>query len=703
VDAELRLLLYAVTFGSGVALFSIVRRGIAATLWFHAGALTALLVASLVALLVPALRDRLAVPVIVAFAALAIAPSLLILAARWCARERLFPIAAGGLWTGAALLGLPTSLRSEARLYGALAASERGDVEDAGRRLRALVVEGGLTAAHGGGTLAEALPLAGARRWEETLAVIDATPSSATAVLGIEARAAAETGDLGRALDACVQLEARSSAGLARTTARRGVLAAAGHVEFLEDAERRGLGILRGPRGTADLLVGRAYEARGEVDPARARYAVAARRGRGALARDARRGLARLEDGAPRVLSVDAEQHEELARIEARTRADDAADGPPAARSVATLTLSAVTFVVSAMVIVFLGDDAFTLLAAGALSAPLVRGEGEWWRLFSAMLLHGGWLHLLLNVSCIVPIGVMVERRLGAARTLVIYVGSGLAGSLASVYVNGTEIGVGASGAAMGLIGALIVLLTRVPSLFSIMDRRRWLSMLWVGTIATGVIGALEAQFIDNAAHAAGALGGALLAFAIVPASWSTANAAEPMRGSHRTAIRIAAALLTGVLVLAAVEAAKSLHEWEGQQEVRAAGARARLPGWMRLTRLPDGSVVAERPPMEIAILIGSAPDVPLRPTVLLDEGTQLRRLFDAVGAARELREDLRVQPRDDADARRLGEDWEHGIQFMVIVKGSAFALVRLPAGPVARQTYAPVIARLRETLAATD
>ena len=36
---------------------------------------------------------------------------------------------------------------------------------------------------------------------------------------------------------------------------------------------------------------------------------------------------------------------------------------------------------------------------SGALSEPLVRGDGEWWRLFSAMLLHGGWLHLIFNVG----------------------------------------------------------------------------------------------------------------------------------------------------------------------------------------------------------------------------------------------------------------------------------------------------------------
>ncbi len=698
MDDEVRLLLYAVALGSGVGLASIVRRRAAMTLWFHTGTLAALLVTSTVALLFPSLRGMLGVPAIAGFFALSLAPSLIVLGARRCARERSFHAAAGGLWTGAALLGFPGALLSEARLYSALAASERGRVDDARRRLLALVATGGLAGSQGGTTLAEALPLAGARRWQEALDVIDAAPSSAIAVLGIEARASAEVGDLPRALRACSRLVVRPDIYL---VAARGVLAAAGRVEFLQDAEVRHLSVLRGPRGTADLAIARALEARGDCAPAHARYAAAARRGRGVIARDARLGLARLDEAAPRLVTPDNEATDGLVRLERQVEMAHVAGRDRALpRPTATIALTAITFAISAALFAYGGDDAFTLLSAGALSAPLVRADGEWWRLFSAMLLHGGWLHLVLNLACILPVGVLVERRMGAARTLIVYFGSGVLGSLASVYINGTQIGVGASGAAMGLIGALLVLLMRRPGLFTPIERKRWLSTLWLGVGATAAIGVLEADFIDNAAHGAGALGGALLALAILPVTAARAGGDSRVR---RACVRVAAALLTGLAVVATVEAARSMHTWEGHQEVRAAGARATLPGWLRLTPTRDGGVVAERKPAEIAILIGSSPAVALRPTALLDASGELRRLFDAAGAPDAVVDELKIVPRTAAEAERLGPDWYIGVRFFVIRNGDAFALVRLPVGREAEDAYAFVLDDLRRTLAPTD
>jgi len=714
VDAEARLLLYAVAFGAGFSLFSIARRRMLGALRFHAGALAALLTASCVALGIPDLRELLAVPTIIGFAVFALAPSLLILGSRRCARGRHFTLAARGLWTGAALLGLPASLHSESRLYGALAASERGDVESARSRLRALVSEGGLNAAHGGATLADALPLAGARRWGEALAVIDSAPSPATAVLGIEARAAAETGDLRRALRACERLAARGDAGVARQAAWRGVLAAAGRVEFLEDAERGRSALLRGPRGTADLVIGRAHEARGALGPARDRFAAAAHRGRGAVKRDARLGLQRLGEAAPRVLDVDDEELDDLLRVESRSRAEDVAEGPQCRRAIATNLVSALTFVISAAVFLFVGDDAFTLLAAGALSEPLIRVDGEWWRLLSPMFLHGGWLHLILNLSCIVPVGILVERRIGASRTLIVYFGAGLAGSLASVFLNGTQIGVGASGGAMGLIGALMVLLRWRPALFTELERKRWLSTLWVGVIATGAIGLLEAQFIDNAAHGAGLLGGALLALAVAPPRRSRRSLGERQRHARADRLRsagarLAAALLCGLVAAAGVEAVQGMRLWHGSQEIRAKGARVTVPAWLRVTPRPSGGVVAERPPMEISLFVGSTPDVPLRPTALLDEGTALRAFFDASGVPDEIDERLSVRLRDAAEpadvsqALTVDPDWEVGIQFLVVRNESAYVLVLLPIGSESERVYRAVLEDIRATLAPAD
>ncbi|MCW5550525.1 MAG: rhomboid family intramembrane serine protease [Verrucomicrobiae bacterium] len=75
---------------------------------------------------------------------------------------------------------------------------------------------------------------------------------------------------------------------------------------------------------------------------------------------------------------------------------------------------------------------------------------------FSSMFLHGGWMHLLGNMWTLWIFGDNVEDRLGKARYLAFYLGSGLAAGLVHVVTN-PHSGVptiGASGAVAGVMGA---------------------------------------------------------------------------------------------------------------------------------------------------------------------------------------------------------------------------------------------------------
>ena len=99
--------------------------------------------------------------------------------------------------------------------------------------------------------------------------------------------------------------------------------------------------------------------------------------------------------------------------------------------------------------------DLQTLVDMGALYGPLTVLKGEWWRLFTAMFLHGGMTHLLMNMFSLYLIGRSVEMYFDTKSYLTIYLFSGLLGGLASLYMHPNSVGIGASGAIFGVFGAL--------------------------------------------------------------------------------------------------------------------------------------------------------------------------------------------------------------------------------------------------------
>src|SRR5207253_10377626 len=85
--------------------------------------------------------------------------------------------------------------------------------------------------------------------------------------------------------------------------------------------------------------------------------------------------------------------------------------------------------------------------------------EGQYWRLFTALFLHAGFVHLLFNLFALYVLGPSLERSIGSVRFMICYLISGLASSAGVVVL--TVIGivqvaqlVGASGCIMGIVGA---------------------------------------------------------------------------------------------------------------------------------------------------------------------------------------------------------------------------------------------------------
>ena len=153
--------------------------------------------------------------------------------------------------------------------------------------------------------------------------------------------------------------------------------------------------------------------------------------------------------------------------------------------------------------------------------------DGQWWRLGSALFLHFGVLHLSMNLWALWDGGPLVERANGSPRFTAIYVGSGLAGNLLSLVIQGNQdVPGGGSGAIFGIYGALLVFLWRerqsVPA-----GEFRWLFLATrlFTLISTGL--GLFVSGIDNSAHIGGLISGILLALlvgwpALMPAAPAT-------------------------------------------------------------------------------------------------------------------------------------------------------------------------------------
>ncbi|MBA2434300.1 MAG: rhomboid family intramembrane serine protease [Chthoniobacterales bacterium] len=110
--------------------------------------------------------------------------------------------------------------------------------------------------------------------------------------------------------------------------------------------------------------------------------------------------------------------------------------------------------------------NVLTLQNLGALQPAAVVVRHEYWRLFSALFLHYGPLHLGINLLALYILGPALERTIGAAKFTLSYLLSGL-GSSAGVVVfwwlrlTQSNLLVGASGSIMGVIGVSAGLLLR--------------------------------------------------------------------------------------------------------------------------------------------------------------------------------------------------------------------------------------------------
>src|SRR5574338_55133 len=180
------------------------------------------------------------------------------------------------------------------------------------------------------------------------------------------------------------------------------------------------------------------------------------------------------------------------------------------------------------------------LLDWGGNSASEVQ-RGEWWRLLTATFLHGGLVHLAMNMIGLVSAGVMVERIYGHRLFALIYLGSGLTGSAMGLHFAAQHaVSVGASGAVFGVTGALLVAVLQhrdtLPKAFG----KQTLS--GVGFfILYALLQGFAKQGIDNGAHVGGLVGGCLLAY-VLPERFDMERFNRQVRHRAKVAAAIAVA-----------------------------------------------------------------------------------------------------------------------------------------------------------------
>jgi rhomboid protease GluP len=178
------------------------------------------------------------------------------------------------------------------------------------------------------------------------------------------------------------------------------------------------------------------------------------------------------------------------------------------------------------------------LLLWGADFAPLTL-QGQLWRMLTSNYVHIGLLHIALNMWCLWNLGALAEMVFDPWTYVLAYTASGLAGSLASLWLHPLAVGAGASGAIFGLAGTMIaaLYLGKLPIPRSaIQGTLKSLLMfagynLFFGAVVPG---------IDNSAHIGGLIAGLLIGAGLA----SSLHVSPDARQARKRMVFIASAVV---------------------------------------------------------------------------------------------------------------------------------------------------------------
>ena len=154
-------------------------------------------------------------------------------------------------------------------------------------------------------------------------------------------------------------------------------------------------------------------------------------------------------------------------------------------------------------------ENAYFMYTKGAMSAPAVLEDGEYYRLLTAMFMHFGIRHIMNNMLVLFVLGDNLERALGHVKYLIFYLLCGIGSNWVSMMAHPTDtmtVSAGASGAIFGVVGGLLYVVTANKGRLEDLSTRQLVIMiffsLYLGYTSTGV---------DNTAHLSGLVIGIVL------------------------------------------------------------------------------------------------------------------------------------------------------------------------------------------------
>jgi rhomboid protease GluP len=174
-------------------------------------------------------------------------------------------------------------------------------------------------------------------------------------------------------------------------------------------------------------------------------------------------------------------------------------------------------------------NDPDVLHRLGALEPYVVVAQGEYWRLFTALFLHDGFLHIGFNLFALYILGPPLERSIGTIRFLACFLISGLASSAGVVALNEMRLVhviqlIGASGCIMGVVGAWAGFLLRHHHAPFAKQRLANIGLIVVIQIAFD----LSTPQVSMAAHMCGLVAGFFLGLILAPST--VAGVGDPGR-----------------------------------------------------------------------------------------------------------------------------------------------------------------------------
>jgi len=198
--------------------------------------------------------------------------------------------------------------------------------------------------------------------------------------------------------------------------------------------------------------------------------------------------------------------------------------------------------------------DLGQLVHWGANFGPRTLGAQPW-RLLTGMFVHIGIIHILFNMWCLWTLGELAERLLGNVTFLILYLLSGVGGSILSLWLHPQLVSAGASGAIFGVAGGMVALLglkkAQIPG--AQMQQQFKSLLFFIGyNLLYGMRGG-----IDNAAHLGGLVSGAALGALMprrqletTPVAGSSPFATDDSAGPNTTPFKLAALAIAAILFL---------------------------------------------------------------------------------------------------------------------------------------------------------